>query len=362
MKLKKIIECLEKWAPPFYQESYDNSGLMVGDNNSDISGCLISLDCTETVVDEAISKNCNLIVSHHPIIFGGITSINSSHWVGRVIQKAISNGINIYAIHTNLDNIKEGVNKKISDLLELKNTKFLLPKYGFNKKLEVYIPEKDKDHFLEKVFEAGAGQIGNYRECSFQGKGIGTFTPQENSNPKIGSLNNKEEVEEIKLEIYFDKSVENKVLDTLIKYHPYEEPNYFIHENNIKSKEVGSGMIGERNIYFKDLLKIIKKTFNCGSIRHTTIVNNEVKKIAVCGGSGSFLTKDAIRNGADVFITSDFKYHDFFEANDQITLVDIGHYESEQFTKDLIFEFLNKNLINIALHLSNENTNPIKYF
>ena len=362
MKLNKIIQCLEKWAPPIYQESYDNSGLMVGDYESEISGCLISLDCTEKIIDEAISKNCNLIISHHPIIFGGISSINSSHWVGRVIQKAISNNINIYAIHTNLDNIKEGVNKKISDLLKLKNSSFLLPKYGFNKKLEVYIPEKDKDHFLDKIFEAGAGQIGNYRECSFQGKGIGTFTPQENSNPSIGSNNTKEELEEIKLEIYFDKSVEKKVVEAISNYHPYDEPNYFIHENKIQSREVGSGMVGSRKIDFDDLLKEIKNIFKCGSIKYTEVVNKKVEKIAVCGGSGSFLTKDAIRSGADVFITSDFKYHDFFEANNQITLIDIGHYESEQFTKDLIFEFLNKNLVNIALHLSNENTNPIKYF
>ena len=362
MKLKKIIECLEKWAPPIYQESYDNSGLMVGDYNSKISGCIISLDCTEKVVNEAISKNCNLIISHHPIIFGGITSINSSHWVGRVIQKAISNNINIYAIHTNLDNIKEGVNKKISDLLKIKETKFLLPKYGFNKKLEIYIQEKDKSHFLDKIFEAGAGQIGNYKECSFQEKGLGTFTPQENSNPKVGSKNTKEEIEEIKLEIYFDKSVENSVIETIKKYHPYDEPNYFIQDNKIESREVGSGMIGNRDIKFENLLKELKETFKCGSIKHTKVINKQINKIAVCGGSGSFLTKDAIKNGADVLISSDFKYHDFFEANEQIILIDIGHYESEQFTKDLIFEFLNKNLINIALHLSNENTNPIKYY
>ena len=362
MKLNKIIQCLEKWAPPIYQESYDNSGLMVGDYESEISGCLISLDCTEKIVDEAISKNCNLIISHHPIIFGGITSINSSHWVGRVIQKAISNNINIYAIHTNLDNIKEGVNKKISDLLKLKKTKFLLPKYGFNKKLEIYIQEKDKSHFLDKIFEAGAGQIGNYKECSFQEKGLGTFTPQENSNPKVGSKNTKEEIEEIKLEIYFDKSVENSVIETIKKYHPYDEPNYFIQDNKIESREVGSGMIGNRDIKFENLLKELKEIFKCGSIKHTKVINKQINKIAVCGGSGSFLTKDAIKNGADVLISSDFKYHDFFEANEQIILIDIGHYESEQFTKDLIFEFLNKNLINIALHLSNENTNPIKYY
>ncbi len=191
---------------------------------------------------------------------------------------------------------------------------------------------------------------------------MGTFVPSENSNPSQGNKNIKEELDELKLEIYFDKSVENQVIESLISYHPYEEPNYFIHHNNIKSREVGSGMIGNREIEFKDLLKELNKTFKCKSIKHTSIINKKIKKIAVCGGSGSFLTKDAIRNGADVFITSDFKYHDFFEANEEITLIDIGHYESEQFTKDLIFEFLNKNLINIALHLSNENTNPIKYY
>ena len=362
MKLKKIIQCLEKWAPPIYQESYDNSGLMLGDYKSEISGCLISLDCTEKVVDEAISKNCNLIVSHHPIIFGGITSIDTSHWVGKVIQKAISNNINIYAIHTNLDNIKEGVNKKISDLLKLKDTSFLLPKYGFNKKLEVYIPEKDKHHFLEKIFEAGAGQIGNYKECSFQEKGIGTYIPLEGSKPNTGSKNSKQEIEEIKLEIYFDKSVESSVINTIKKEHPYDEPNYYVQDNNIESREVGSGMIGSRIINFDILLEELKKKFKCGTIKHTKIINSKVKKIAVCGGSGSFLITQAINKGADVLITSDFKYHDFFEANNEITLIDIGHYESEQFTKDLIFEFLNKNLINIALHLSNENTNPIKYY
>ena len=362
MKLKKIIECLEKWAPPIYQESYDNSGLMVGDYSSEILGCLISLDCTEKVVDEAISKKCNLIISHHPIIFGGISSINSSHWVGRVIQKAISNNINIYAIHTNLDNIKEGVNKKISDLLNLKNTKFILPKYGFNKKLEVYITEKDKNHFLDKLFDVGAGQIGNYKECSFQEKGLGTYIPLEGSKPSIGNKNSKEEIEEIKLEIYFDKSIESSVINTIEKFHPYDEPNYYIQNNNIESRDVGSGMIGSREINFNLLLKELKKKFNCGSIKHTKVINNKIKKIGVCGGSGSFLIKEAIKKGADVLITSDIKYHDFFEANNKITLIDIGHYESEQFTKDLIFEFLNKNLINIALHSSNENTNPIKYY
>ena len=362
MKLKKIIECLEIWAPPIYQESYDNSGLMVGDRDSIISGCLISLDCTEKIVDEAIERKCNLIISHHPIIFGGIKSVDISHWVGKVIRKAILNNISIYALHTNLDNIKDGVNKKICDILNIKNTSFLLPKFGFSKKLEIYIPEKDKELFLKEIFKSGAGKIGNYRECSYQSQGVGTFIPLKNSNPSTGSENMKSEVDEIKLEIYFDKSVERKVKKVIKNYHPYDEPNYFIHENNIESREVGSGMIGTRKIKFKALLEDLRNKFNCKSIKYTDIIKPEINKIAVCGGSGSFLTHEAIRMGADVFISSDFKYHDFFEANNEITIIDIGHYESEQFTKDLIFEFLSKNLINIALHLSNENTNPIKYY
>jgi len=362
MKLSKIIESLEKWAPPIYQEHYDNSGLMVGNQDSIITGCLISLDCTEKVVEEAIKKKCNLIVSHHPIIFGGINSVDTSHWTGRVITKAIQNSINIYSIHTNLDNIRDGVNNKISQILKLKNLKFLKPKDGFSKKLELYIPEKDKDKFLDKVYRIGAGHIGKYKECSFQNKGIGTFIPQEESNPSLGSINKKEEVDEIKIELFFDFKVMGEVIDVINKFHPYDEPNYFITDSQIKSKNIGSGMLGDRQIKFDGLLSELKEKFGCKSIKHTKVLNEKINKIAVCGGSGSFLINDAIKKGADVFITSDFKYHDFFEANNSIILVDIGHYESEQFTKDLIFEFLNKNLINIALHLTNENTNPIKYY
>ena len=362
MKLSKIIESLEKWAPPIYQEHYDNSGLMVGDQDAIISGCIISLDCTEKIVDEAIKKKCNLIVSHHPIIFGGIKSVDTSHWAGRVITKAIQNNINIYSIHTNLDNIKDGVNNKISKILKLKNLQFLRPKEGFSKKLELYIPEKEKNEFLNKIYEVGAGHIGKYKECSFQHKGYGTFVPQKDSKPSLGSINKKEEVEEIKIELFFDFKVIDKVVDIINKFHPYDEPNYFISDSQVKSKDVGSGMVGERQIIFKKLLSELKEKFGCKSIKHTKIIDEKINKIAVCGGSGSFLVNDAIRKGADVFITSDFKYHDFFEANNKIILVDIGHYESEQFTKDLIFEFLNKNLINIALHLTDENTNPIKYF
>lgn len=271
MKLTKIIQSLEKWAPPILQESYDNSGLMIGSEKNNIKGCIICLDCTEDVIEEAIKKECNLIISHHPLIFNPINSINKDSWIGRTIIKAIKNDISIYAIHTNLDNVISGVNKKISDLLRLKNISIL-----------------------------------------------NNFTPKEGTENEIKKL-------------------------------------------NLKNK-IGSGIIGNRNITFKNLLKELREKFNKKVIKHTKEINENISKIAICGGSGSFLIKKAIDNNADVLITSDLKYHDYFMSENKIVLIDIGHYESEQYTKDLIFEYLNKKLTNIALHLSNNDTNPVKYF
>ena len=362
MKLSKIIESLEKWAPSIYQESYDNSGLIIGNINSDIKGCLITLDCTEKVIEEAIKKKCNLIISHHPILFKSINKINYDDWESRVIKKSIQNEINIYAFHTNLDNVSDGVNKKICDILKINNPQVLRKKESLSCKLDIYIPENDKDEFLKNVFNSGGGIIGNYSECSYQISGKGTYLPNKESNPKIGDINKKQIIDEIKLEIFFNKTFMEDIRDCINKYHPYDEPTYHIYNTLNTSKNIGSGMFGERKIEFDSLVSEIKKSFNVKSIRHTNILNNKISKIAVCGGSGSFLIQDAISVGADVFITSDIKYHDFFQADNKITIIDIGHYEGEQFTKDLIYEYLSKKFLNIALHLSNENTNPINYY
>ena len=362
MKLSKIIESLEKWAPSIYQESYDNSGLIIGNINSDIKGCLITLDCTEKVIEEAIKKKCNLIISHHPILFKSINKINYDDWESRVIKKSIQNEINIYAFHTNLDNVSDGVNKKICDILKINNPQVLRKKESLSCKLDIYIPENDKDEFLKNVFNSGAGNIGNYSECSYQISGKGTYLPNKESNPKIGDINKKQIINEIKLEIFFNKTFMEDIRDCINRYHPYDEPTYHIYNTLNISKNIGSGMFGDRKIEFDSLVSEIKKSFNVKSIRHTNILNNKISKIAVCGGSGSFLIQDAISVGADVFITSDIKYHDFFQADNKITIIDIGHYEGEQFTKDLIYEYLSKKFLNIALHLSNENTNPINYY
>ena len=362
MKLSKIIESLENWAPSIYQESYDNSGLIIGDINSNINGCLITLDCTEKVIDEAINKKCNLIISHHPLLFKSINKINYDNWESRVIKKSIQNNINIYALHTNLDNVSDGVNKKICDILKINNPKILRKKENLSCKLDIYIPEKDKDVFLNNIFNSGGGIIGNYSECSYQISGKGTFLPQDGSNPKIGKINEKQTIEEIKLEIVFNKKHIKEIKECIERHHPYDVPTYHIYNTLNTSKNIGSGMFGKRKIEFNSLLSEIKKLFNVSSIRHSDVLNKNIDKIAVCGGSGSFLIEDSISVGADVFITSDLKYHDFFLADNKITIIDIGHYEGEQFTKDLIYEYLSKKFLNIALHLSSENTNPINYY
>ena len=362
MKLIKIIECLEKWAPPILQEEYDNSGLIIGNKNNEINGVLVTLDCTEEILDEAINKKCNLIISHHPIIFNNIKRLNGSNYVEKCIIKAIKNEISIYSIHTNLDNVITGVNKKLAEKIKLKNIRILNKKENVLSKIEFYTPKKYKEKILKKLFQLGAGRIGNYNSCSFQTLGKGTYIPEKKSKPLIGSLNKLESVNEVKIELIYQNNIEDELIKNLKQVHPYDQVAFFISKINNTSENIGSGIIGDLKIDFSILLKNLKSKFNLKFIKHSKKINKKINKIAVCGGSGSFLIKDAIKSGADAFITSDVKYHDFFQSENKIIIIDIGHYESEQFTKELIFEYLNKKLINIAIHLSKMNSNPITYY
>ena len=364
MKINKIIQSLEQWAPPAYQESYDNSGLLTGDSSQELKGTLITLDCTEAVVDEAIQNNCNLIVAHHPIIFGGLKSLTGKNYVERTVIKAIKNDICIYAIHTNLDNMNHGVNKKIADIIGLINPQILSPKSNTLLKLVTFIPRENSREVLSKLHEAGCGEVGNYDHCSFAIDGEGTFTPNDKANPKIGEANQAERVEEKRIEVIFPAYLENQVIATLKSAHPYEEVAYYIHKLNNKNQEIGSGMYGDlpEGMDVIDFMDKIKSDFNLKMIKHTAISKEKIKKIAVCGGSGSFLLNTAKRINADVFITADFKYHEYFDAENQIIIMDIGHYESEVFTKELIYDYLKEKIANIALNLSKVDTNPIKYY
>ena len=362
-KIKDIIQYLETFAPPPYQEDYDNSGLITGDKQGEVTGIIVSLDCVETVVEEAIQKKCNLIISHHPLIFRGLKKLTGSNYIERTVIKAIQNDIAIYAIHTNLDSVINGVNKKIADKLGLIKTKILRPKQHTLKKLTTFIPKENTEFVLSKIHDAGAGMIGNYKNCSFRLEGTGTFLPSGNANPTIGELGQLENVNEDRIEVIFPAHLQTKILNTLFKAHPYEEVAYYLHDLANINMEVGSGMIGElsKPIKSSDFLKYIKKNLSTNTIRHTALLKENVKKIALCGGSGSFLLRDAIAQGADFFISGDFKYHEFFDTNNQIVIADVGHYESEQFTKELIYEHISEKFANIALHFTEVNTNPIFY-
>ena len=363
MKLKELCTSLEEWAPLAYQESYDNSGLIVGDLSAELTGVLVSLDCIEDVIEEAIAKGCNAIVSHHPIVFKGLKSFTGKNYVERTLIKAIKNDIALYAIHTNLDNIHTGVNKMLADKIGLINTRVLVPKKEVIKQLVTYAMPADADSIRNALFEIGAGALGEYSECSFTVSGSGTFKGSQNSNPVVGEKGIRTCQVEERIEILFPAFMESRVISVLKNSHSYEEVAYSVFNLSNENQNVGSGMIGELSIAENslDFLATLKNNLNADGIRYTSLVRNKIKKVAICGGSGSFLLQAAIRSGADVFITGDFKYHEFFDAENKIIIADVGHYESEQYTKDLIADFLSEKFPKFAVHLSKVNTNPINY-
>jgi dinuclear metal center YbgI/SA1388 family protein len=363
MKVQEVISYLEMLAPPIYQESYDNAGLIVGHPDTELKGILFCLDSTEAVVDEAIQKGCNLIIAHHPIVFSGLKKFNWKGYIERTVMKAIKFDVCIYAAHTNLDNMSNGVNAKIAEMLGLVNTHILAPKKQLLQKLYTFIPTAHADQVRNALFSVGAGTIGNYDEVSFNIVGAGTFRPRKESNPFVGQIGKRHYEAEVKLEVIFPKHLQSRIVRMLKKNHPYEEPAFDIITIENENREIGSGMIGELEeaVKEKTFMKFLKETMNTPVVRHTRFLNKKIKKIAVCGGSGSFLLNKAISRQADIFITADFKYHQFFDANDKIIIADIGHFESEQFTIDLFYDYISKKFSNFALHKTEVNTNPVKY-
>lgn len=363
MIIQEVINHLEELAPLDYAEEFDNVGLLVGDKNTKLTGILVTLDTLESVIDEAIEKKCNLIVSFHPIIFKGLKKLNGNSYVERVVMKAIQNNIAIYAIHTALDNALQGVNDIICNTLELKHKKILLPQKGTIKKLTTFVPNKDANQLRQALFNAGAGHIGNYDQCSFNTDGVGTYRGNELSNPVKGEKGTIHHEEETQISLTFQKHLESKILKSLFEQHPYEEVAFEVTTLDNYNQTIGMGMVGEleKEMDTLEFLTFVKKKMNATCIKHSKIVKKSVKRIAVVGGSGSFAINAAKSANADVFITSDLKYHDFFSAENEIILADIGHYESEQFTKSFLADYLSKKITNFAVVLSTTNTNPVTY-
>lgn len=356
MLISQLLNELHQWAPFNHQESYDNSGLLIGSPDSEVQNVLVSLDITEEVMAEAVKLGSDLIISHHPIIFQGLKSLTGKTPEERVVIKALKNDIAIIAMHTNLDNVSHGVNAKIAEILGLKNTQILKPKTGLLKKLVTYVPQSHLQKVQSALFKAGAGHIGEYDQCSFTVDGKGSFRASENTQPYVGEIGNLHEENEARLELVFPIHLQSKITQTIVKEHPYEEPVYDIYSLDNEYKKIGAGVIGELEKGKKGeaFLAFLKENMLTNCIRHTKLGEKKIKRVAVCGGSGSFLIKAAKAAKADVYITGDVKYHEFFEADKDFVIADIGHYESEQFTKDLIHDFLADKFPKFDISLAHE--------
>ena len=363
MKVSDIAMCIEEIAPLSLQEDYDNAGWQVGDKYSEATGALLCIDVTEEVVDEAISLGVNLIISHHPLLFKGVKSLTGKNYVERTVIKAIQHNISIYASHTNLDNAWSGVNFKMAEKLGLTNLSILMPQGGKLLKLVTYVPVSHADIVRNALFTAGCGNIGDYDLCSYNSNGFGTFRAGLDSHPYCGTIGNLHQEEETRIETVLPEYLKEVATQALLKTHPYEEPVWNTVCIDNVNPSTGFGIVGylPEETETRVFLQQLKQLFGCGTIRHTGICCPTVKKIAVCGGSGAFLIRHAIQSKADIYITGDIKYHDFFQAENRIILADIGHYESEQYTKEIFYELLTKKIPKFAVQFSKVNTNPINY-
>ena len=364
MKIKDVLQILEQMAPLAYAEDFDNVGLLTGNPDDIATGILVCHDALEEVIDEAISNNCNLVVCFHPILFSGLKKITGKNYVERAVIKAIKNNIAIYAVHTALDNHHDGVNKIFADALGLVNTKILVPKEGFIRKLITYTTPQNHIPLRSALFAAGAGSIGNYDNCSFNSAGTGTYRGNENSNPRVGQQGEFTQADEIKVEVTFEKHLESAILQALFTNHVYEEVAYEIYSLQNRHQNIGLGMVGElpQALPEKDFLNLVKEKMETGGIRHSALTGKTIQKVAVLGGAGSFAIKNAINAGADAYLTADLKYHQYYEAEGKLLLADIGHYESERYTAGYMAGYLEQHLNGIAVLVSQTNTNPVKYF
>ncbi|MDA3910918.1 MAG: Nif3-like dinuclear metal center hexameric protein [Bacteroidales bacterium] len=364
LKISELIQCVEAFAPPKYQESYDNSGLLVGDRNQEIEKILVSIDVTEEIVEEAVAAGAGLIIAHHPIVFKGLKRLTPDNYVQRTVISAIKNNVAIYAAHTNMDAVWQGVNMQLAEKLGLQNLSGLQPASGMLRKLYCFVPESHLISFREAVFATGAGEIGAYSDCSFNTAGYGTFRAGENTNPFVGKKGELHTEPEIKVEIVFPEHMQKQLVKAVRKNHPYEEPAYDIIKLENAWEQLGIGLIGEIEQPLSEtaMLDLVKNTLGTPALRFTKSDKTKFRKIAVCGGAGAFLINSAKHAGADAFVTGDVKYHEFFDAENRMMIIDAGHYETEQFTKDLFYRVITKNFPNFAVQISNRNTNPVNYY
>jgi dinuclear metal center YbgI/SA1388 family protein len=364
MQVREITDYIESFAPLSYQESYDNAGLQTGQPDHEVNAVLLCIDVTDAVIEEALRLEAGLIISHHPLIFGGLKKLTGSNPTEKMVIRAIRNDISIYTAHTNLDAVHTGVNHKICEKLALQETRVLVPMTDQLRKLVFFVPRDHAEQVRLEIFREGAGHIGNYDMCSFSAPGEGTFRGLEGSDPFVGEKGSMHMEPELRVETIFPKAKEKSILQALIRSHPYEEVAYDVYPLANTYDQAGSGAIGRlaEPAEEQSFLQLLKDQFRTPVVRHSMLLGKKIRNVALCGGSGSFLIHEAMASGADAFVSSDFKYHQFFNADGRILLADIGHYESEQFTIEIFYEYLIKKFPTFAVHLSEVNTNPVNYF
>lgn len=363
VKIKDIANALEMFAPLPLQDDFDNAGLQIGLTDAEVTGVLLCLDVTEAVVDEAIASGCNLIVSHHPVIFKPLKRITGGSYVERCILKALANVIAIYSAHTNIDNTPGGVNYRIADILGLQNLRILAPKEESLLKLAVFVPLSHADAVRDALFAAGCGKIGNYGSCSYNLNGFGTFKAQDGCNPFCGKVGELHREDEVRIETIMPSYIRNRVIKALLDTHPYEEPAYDIYPLKNSWDSVGAGVVGELSEECDGLefLKIVKEKFSVGCVRHTPLLGRKIKRVALCGGAAGSFAGAAMAAGADIYITGEARYHDLFSYAGKMTVAVIGHYESEQYTLDIFAEIISGKYPDMKVIKTSVDTNPVCY-
>lgn len=363
LKVKDILKEIELYAPLPLQEDFDNAGVQVGDVSLPVTGALLCLDVTEEVIDEAIEMECNLIISHHPLAFKSFKSLTGATYVERCLMKACKHDLVIYAAHTNLDNAVGGVNYRLAELIGLQNVRILSPQKNALLKLVTFVPEAYAELMRTALFNANAGSIGNYDSCSFNLHGEGSFRATEGCNPLCGEIGELHFEKEVRIETVLPAFRKTAVTRALLSVHPYEEPAFDFYPLSNTWSQAGSGVVGElpEGEDEQSFLLRIKELFNVGCVKHSPWTGKQIREVAICGGSGAFLVKDAIAYGADIFITGEAKYNDFYDVEGRILLAVIGHYESEVCTKDIFYTIISKKFPTFAVHFSNVNSNPVKY-
>lgn len=363
MKIREVLSAIEQLAPLPLQEGYDNSGVQVGDINQEVRGVLIAIDVTEDVMTEAVRLNCNLVISHHPLAFRSFKSLTGRNYVERCMIKACKHDIVVYAAHTNLDNAVGGVNYELARILGLQQVKILAPQRKVLSKLVTYVPLSHADNVRAVLFNAGAGNIGNYDSCSFNILGEGTFKVGEGTSPFVGEQGVLHREQEVRIEVILPIYKQSEVLNALLAAHPYEEPAYDFYLLENSWAQAGSGIVGTlpEPMEEEDFLYYLKDTLKLSSIQHSTYLGKQIQEVALCGGSGSFLIPNAISYRADIFITGEAKYNDFYDVENKILLATVGHYESEVCTKNIFYNLLSSKFPDLELNLSQFDENPVKY-